>query len=193
MIGIVCLILGAILGVMADRLWRRYEQIPRLDIIGSVFLSVDGEGYTFTITNRGPSDIPPFQIYIYNPRRGSISFFTRSREGNLLPDQKVEYKYTMIKNGRLLSDFLDFYRDINNTVISTIQRDKFVFRLQLDDSDKIIYENRTIGNAFVKIFQDARENRRVLEATFCDMMALQCRYEPLYRKLFKNFGLCQNA
>ena len=130
---------------------------------------------------------------IYHPRRGSISFFARSKDGSLLPDQKVKYKYIMIKNGKLLSEFPDFYRDIDNTVMSTIQRDKFVFRLQLDDSDKIIYESRTIGNAFVKVFQKARENKNIYEGSFDDMMALQCIYEPLYRKFFKKFGRGQNA
>ena len=68
------LILGAILGVVADRLWFRYERIPKLDIVGGESMGVDGEGYHFTITNRGILEIPPYKIYIYHPCRGSISF-----------------------------------------------------------------------------------------------------------------------
>jgi hypothetical protein len=65
------------------------------------------------------------------------------------------------------------------------QRKQFVFRLVLDNSDKVIYENRKIGNTFVKVFQNARETKNVLRMDFDDAMALQCKYEPWYVKVLK--------
>jgi hypothetical protein len=92
------LVIGAFLGVMGDRLWSRFERIPRLDIDGAVFKGHDGEGYSFTITNRGRTEIPPYTIYIYNPNRGSTALFTKDKKDIQLPEQKVEHRCVMVRD-----------------------------------------------------------------------------------------------
>ncbi len=185
------LIVGAILSVIADRLWRQYERSPKLDISCGEFFDTSGgglsEGYQFTITNRGDVEIPPHKIWIYNPSRGSISLFTRNREGSTLPGQKLEHRCIMIRNQKLLSVLPDLYRDRNNNPMNEIQKSEFIFRLVLDSSDKIIYENKKIGNAFVGLFQNARENKSIRGNSSNDMMALQLKYEPFYRKFGAKF------
>jgi len=179
------LVAGAVLGVMGDRLWSRVERIPRLDIIGAVFKGHDGEGYNFTITNRGLIEIPPYTIYIYNPNCGSIALFTKDKKDIQLPEQKVEHRCVMVRDERPLLGNPDFYRDRNNNPMNDAQRKQFIFRLVLDNSDKVIYENKKIGNTFVKVFQNARETKNVLLMDFKDAMALQYKYEPLYVKVLK--------
>jgi len=184
---IIGLILGAILSVIADRLWRQYERRPKLDISCGEFLdrTIGGidEGYDFTITNRGDVEIPPYKIWIYNPSHGSISFFVRDREGSTLPGQKLVHRFIMIRNQKLLAVFPDLYRDRNSNPMNNAQKDKFVFRLISEKSDKKIYENENIGSAFVKVFQNTRENGSFSKNTYDDMKALQIKYEPFYGKL----------
>jgi hypothetical protein len=158
---VAALILGTVLGVIADRLWSWVERTPRLDIIGGEFMTRNEEGYQFTITNRGAFEIPPYKIYVYHPSHGSGSFFTRDKEGGQLPNQKIMHNYIMFKNGRMQNEFIDFYRDGNNNPMNEAQKNGFIFRLVLDNSDKIIYENKNTGNTFVKIFQNARENKSI--------------------------------
>jgi len=188
---IAVLILGAVLGVVADRLWRQYERVPKLDIsCGEFFDTTSGvreEGYVFTITNRGICAIPPYKIWIYSPWRGSISFFISNRDESTLPNQKLVHRCFMIRNKELINAFPDLYRDRNNNPIKEDQKNDFIFRLILENSDKIIYENRDIGNAFVKVFQRTRESGNFSENTFDDMMALQIKYEPLYKKIGHRF------
>jgi hypothetical protein len=81
----------------------------------------------------------------------------------------------MFKDGKLRSGFIGFHRE-----------GEFTFQLVLDNSNKVIYESKNIGNTFVKIFQNARENKGI---HFDDMMASQVKYEPLYRKVLKRFAV----
>jgi len=185
------LVAGTVLGVMGDRLWSRVERIPRLDIIGTVFKGRDGDGYSFTITNHGLTEIPPYTIYICNPNRGSIALFTKDKKDIQLPEQKVEHRCVMVRDERTLLGSPDFYRDRNNNPMNDAQRKQFTFRLVLDNSDKVIYENKKIGNTFVKVFQNARETKNVLLMDFKDAMALQYKYELWYVKaLKKGKALC---
>lgn len=123
---ITILIVGAILSVIADQLWRQYEQRPKLDISCGEFYDTSGgglsEGYQFTITNRGAFEIPPYRICVYHPSHGSGSFFTRDKEGGQLPNQKIIHNYIMFKNGRMQNEFIDFYRDGNNNPMNEAQK-----------------------------------------------------------------------
>jgi hypothetical protein len=181
------LLIGAILSVIADRLWRQYERIPKLDISCAEYFDATigcmSKGYEFTITNRGTFEIPPYKIWIYNPWRGSISFFTKNRDESTLPNQKLMHRCAMVMNEKLINILPDLYWDRNNnSPMSEVQKRGFVFRLVLDNSDKIIYENMDIGNAFVKVFQKTRESGSFSGNTFDDMKALQLQYEPFYKK-----------
>jgi hypothetical protein len=182
------LIVGAIASVVADRLWRRYEQHLRLDIsFGEFFNTQTGQlckGYQFTITNRGKYEIPPYKIWICNPFRGSISLFDRDRNQSTLPEQQLVHKCFMIINKELSAYLPDFFQRTNGGIMNEAQKSEFVFRLVLDNSEKIIYENKSLGNAFVKIFQNTRSNMNFEKNSYNDMMALQVKYEPIYKKVF---------
>jgi hypothetical protein len=176
-------VFGAILGVVADRLWSSFEQRPRLDIVFDVFQSINGDGYRFTVTNQGIGEIPPCVIDIYHPRRGSTKLFMRNKNGGQSPGQKIDYEYVMLKDGRLVHGVIDFYRMRFDIQMNEHWKDKFVFRLVLDNSDKIIYENKKLGNTFAEVFQNAREAKNVLGVGLSDWEALQVKYQPLYKKL----------
>ena len=66
---IVGLALGAILGVVFDRLWTRVEKVARVEISGGYFQNIDGqEGFTFTIKNLGTTEIPEYRLGIQSHR-----------------------------------------------------------------------------------------------------------------------------
>jgi len=183
-------ILGAIFSVTADRLWRRYEQCFRLDIsFGESFDTIMGslrKGYHFTITNRGKYEIPPYKIWIYNPLRGSISLFDRDRDQSTLPEQQLMHKCFMIINKELSACLPNFYQRINGDIMNEAQKSEFVFRLILDNSEEIIYENCDMGNAFVRIFQGVCRDNSIpnSDRTYDnDIAILQVKYDPFCKKI----------
>lgn len=185
-------ILGAVCSVTADRLWRRYEQRLRLDIsFGESFDTMTGqlrEGYQFTITNRGKYEIPPYKIWIYSPLRGSISLFDRDRDQSTLPEQQLVHKCFMIINKELSACLPDFYRRTSGGVMNESQKSEFVFRLILDNSKKIIYENNDMGNAFVRIFQGVRRDKSIPNKDLSydnDIAILRIRYDTFYKKIIE--------
>lgn len=179
------LVLGAVLGVIADRLWSRFEQIPRLDVIGSFFVSLDGDGFIFAITNRGRWEIPPVKICIYNPNRGSIFMFEKDKEGMQLPGQKIEHRCLVLRNKKLLRQYPDLYRKPNGKPLSEMEKNAFVFRLVLENSERVIYENKSLGNSFVNVFQKVRDEKTFEGITFDEAMSMQWKYEPWYGKVLK--------
>ena len=183
------LVFGAILGVVADRLWTRFEQIPKLDVIGGFFVSKDGDGFIFTITNKGPSEIPPVKICIYNPNYGSFFMFEKNKESGQLAGQDIEHRCLVLKNNKLFLQFPDFYRKQSGEQLNDIEKNEFVFRLVLENSDRVIYENKSIGNSFVKAFQKVRDELSFKGITFNEAMSIQCKCEPWYSKVLKKFGI----
>jgi hypothetical protein len=185
---LVFLVVGAVLGVIADRLYCRFERFARLDVIGGVFVDAHTEGFTFTITNVGASDVPPVRICIYNPKVASVFMFVKNLQGIQLPGQSVEHKCLVLRDKQLLLTYPDFYRNRNCTQLTEKEKNDFVFRLIVENSDKVVYESKTIGNSFVSVFQKIRRERTFECMTFEEAMSIQSRYEPWYVKLQKKLG-----
>lgn len=62
------LVLGAILGVAADRVWTRFEKIPRFRIKGGFFVALrDERGMTLKVQNAGTTEIPPTKLSSFTP------------------------------------------------------------------------------------------------------------------------------
>src|SRR4051812_6448330 len=97
------IILGAIASLIADRTYRRFERRRetrvRVRIRAGTFLSVGGmEGITFTVSNLATVALPPYQIILYHPGRGSLSMFDRGSDKALLPDQDREHKLELVRS-----------------------------------------------------------------------------------------------
>lgn len=82
------LLLGAILSVFVDRLWRRYEQTPKFSGCISYFRDVNGEGVKYTIENCSRVAIPDFEITLQHPRFGCLRIFDPDKSGDFLPTQR---------------------------------------------------------------------------------------------------------
>lgn len=182
------LVFGAIFGVVADRVWARLERVPKLHVEGGFFMDVGGQGFTFTITNIGACELPPVTVCIYNPRRGSIFMFEKNAQGVQLPGQRVRHRCTVVGSKGLPVGRLDFYRESTGEELTNRERNEFAFRLVVESSDRIIYESKSIGNSFVRVFQKVRDEKNFECVTFEEMMLLQAKYEPWYMRVRERFG-----
>src|SRR5687767_1846570 len=87
-------VLGAILGVVADRLWERIETKPRFKISASI----KSDGYKSTsmrylrlkIENVGRQEVPPFDLEFAHVD-GSYHRFVTDLSVPLLPSQTLTY------------------------------------------------------------------------------------------------------
>ena len=90
------LVLGAIFGVVADRVWEKFEKKARLHMTISSFRNIrQEEGLKYKVRNVGASEIPDFQILLWHPDRGSMMAFNTTVCGPLLPDQTREFSCTL--------------------------------------------------------------------------------------------------
>src|ERR1700677_2083020 len=70
------LVLGAIFGVVADRTWEAIESRPHVRLTPSIFENIEGErGMAYTIENTGTKELPPFEIVLFHPGRGTMQVF----------------------------------------------------------------------------------------------------------------------
>src|SRR5579862_1421378 len=73
---ILLLILGAALGVVVDRLYRRFvESAPKVAIKSSASFGINGERFNLVITNIGLTPLPPYEIFLRHPKAGSFQTF----------------------------------------------------------------------------------------------------------------------
>ncbi|MHC4500781.1 MAG: hypothetical protein ACYS21_16915, partial [Planctomycetota bacterium] len=110
-------------------------------------------------------------------------------QGIQLPGQGVEHKCLVLRDKQLLLTYPDFYRNRNGAELTEKEKNDFVFRLVVENSDKVVYESKTIGNSFVRVFQKIRRERTFECMTFEEAISIQSRYEPWYVKLQKKLGV----
>lgn len=146
------LILGAVLGVIADRLWGKVERRARLRFDGYWFEDGSGRGIGFRIKNVGKADIPPFSACLFHPLRGSWFVFPRYPKGSLLPQQETKCQCVLIrtsadKERRPHVNLAQMFRKENGTTVTEAETGAFVFRLVMDSSEHVVYQNAAIGKA----------------------------------------------
>lgn len=148
---VMVMILGAAVGVLVDRLWRRVESRTKVRIQGGPFRQIGNEeGISLTITNIGSCEIPSFRISLFNPLAGNFYLFTRRNgDGPLLPKQQAEFALTLLKDGRAVRLF-DLSRRGDEQPMTEAERDQYRFRLVLANSDESLFENRRIGRSLAR-------------------------------------------
>jgi hypothetical protein len=148
------LVLGSILGVVADRAWARFEQRIQISIEPTFFVDAeDGEGIALKITNLGPSDLPDYELGLKFPYMGQMFFDFGSADGPQGPAEQREHKLSTNTQMRFKHMFVSRGGAIVERVLAGEQRPYgLVFRLVMKRGEKVLFENSQIGDALFEAF-----------------------------------------
>jgi|688.fasta_scaffold159269_3 hypothetical protein len=148
---IVGLVVGAILGVIADRIWERFEKRPRIQMTMGYFENREHEkGLRYTVRNIGFSEVPDFEIVLWHPNRGTMSAFSSKQSGPLLPDQSRNYQCVLVQNG-YPEPFLKRWisHEKGQHVLEPVF-DQFKLLVKMQNSDRVLFESTKMGIAVAK-------------------------------------------
>ena len=173
------LVLGAVLGVAADRFWTRIESAVRIEIRGGYFENVRGEqGFVFTIRNVGTTDIPECRICVCHPRRGSLFAFEKKTPGPLLPDQEDRHECPLVVHGKVNDHLASWFLTIDGKPITDEDAQCYTFRLVMTKGDRTLYENAGVGNALATQFRKVSRSGNFKGITISEAMELQVLRRP---------------
>lgn len=123
------------------KIGRRDDLGLRVTIQGGTFTGINGYGLSFTITNSGTKPIPQYQIALFHPGFGWLYMFSSQQSGELLPHQERSHEIALLSGGKPLDHLPKFENDVIDDV---------AFRLVLENSSKVLYENKKIGAGVAK-------------------------------------------
>ena len=90
------LVLGAVLGVIADRVWKVFESRPCFRLTDGVFRSRgERQGIMYTVENTGKQEVPPIELALFHPTRGTLFVFAAATEGPLQPSESRRFECTL--------------------------------------------------------------------------------------------------
>jgi hypothetical protein len=183
------MVLSGVVSVAADRLWRRFETRARFQIAIGYFRHVSGEkGITADVTNAGRHDIPPYQVALFHPLRGSMFCFPAPGEdGPLLPGQTRKHQSPLERSGQP-DDFLA--RWMLNEKHQPVDEPKvadFTLRIVMNNSDRVLFESSSIGRACAIEMLHAMGKGKDLKVDWRDQHTpptlLSRVWDPIRRKL----------
>lgn len=167
------IVLGAILGVVADRLWSQVEKQPRLELQIGFFSNVKNEeGLSYTVRNVGTAELPDYRIGIFHPARGTLYAFPSKQSGPLLPDQVRTHDCVLIGNGMpndLIANWIFRERD---KMLQEIEIKEFSLRVVMTDSKRILFESSRIGNAVARQWLQAAKTGEFGNTTWEENQAM---------------------
>ena len=137
---------------------------------------IDAEGthsIRFTIRNTGSKTIPPYGICIFHPRRGSLFMFPSKVSGELLPDQEREHIMPVFVHGQKARFCPNLSTDRNGRPLTDADDRGVAFRMVLEHSDKVLYENERVGLAFVRVLRKALDQGSLQDISFEEWMEMQ--------------------
>ena len=178
------LLLGALLGVFADRLWEKWEKRTRVSIQSGFFASCIGEGsgLTLTITNNGMKDIPDYEVQLFHPARGSMSAFLTPAIGPLLSGQQREYRCPLLDRDLNRPFFRNWFFHENDRVVTEFKFDDFRFRLKMKNSNVFLFESRDVGIALAKLWANVLLNGDLGSMTGEALFAIRCPKPSRWRR-----------
>jgi hypothetical protein len=172
------IVLGAIASLVLDRLYRRYERAResrvRVRITSGTFIGIEGEGMRFTIRNLSAASLPPFRIAIFHPDRGTAWMFGDFNAAALLPDQERQFTLNLISSQRKVEPMVEhWFWHAKHQKLDNPTGVGFIFRLVMESSDKVLYENVRIGQTFADVVIRACRNGNFNVMSYQESMALQ--------------------
>jgi len=167
------LVLGALLGVVADRIWERIEKRPKLELTLGYFQNRDHEeGLNYKVRNVGSSEVPEFQIVVWHPKRGSMSVFNSKDNGPLLPDQTREYRCILFKNGVAEMFLKNWISREENQIVDAPKFDQFKLLVKMLKSERVLFESGKMGNALAEDWHRSLVLNKPGKATWADHQAM---------------------
>ncbi len=145
------LVLGAILGVVADRVWESFEKMARLHMTIGYFRNIEREeGLTYKVRNVGASEIPDFQIVLWHPNRGSMAAFNSTISGPLLSDQTREFQCVLYKNGSPVPFLAHWISHEKDHLVQSPTFNEFKLLVRMLNSETTFLESEKMGNALAR-------------------------------------------
>lgn len=148
------LVLGAVFGVVVDRLWARFEERPRLQLRSGYFEKIEGvRGINCTVRNVGRANIPDYRIALFHPSRGSTFAFSAEDSGPLLPDQERLHECLLSVQGKPCDYFTAWLALESSGNAPTADPKDYEFRVVMSKSDRVLFSSKPMGRALADIWR----------------------------------------
>lgn len=159
------LLIGAILGVVADRIWERIETRPRFTFSPSVRYPGDptprnGE-LILTIRNASRHYVPAYDLVLQFDATGSFTFSDDHGDKPLGPTQKRDHVFNL-KNLKHALDFFDapdrpkrWGLGLSERVNTTRRPWGLTLKLVVSGGDQVLFASRVMGDAFGELMVEA--------------------------------------
>ncbi len=139
-------------------LGRRQQSPYKLKLWPSYMHGIDGRGIRLTVTNEDEKDLPPYEIWLYNPHRGSLGIFPSEKDGTpLLSGQERKHDCLLFPSG-VRGSFITpqmVYQDDRGIDLSEEVFHQWTLRIKLVDSDRVLFENAQYGLALATVMRSA--------------------------------------
>lgn len=136
-------------------------------ISGGTYHGIGGiEGITITVENKGQTPVLPYQVCIAHPRHGRCFSFPSTHSGELLPSQRREHLCRLLRNGTLTQQTCWHWLKDEDCESET------VFRLELEHSDRVLYENTGIGRAIITILRKVMREKTTKQLSYEELTNL---------------------
>ena len=150
-------IVGAVFGVFADRIWQYFENRPRFRITTGWFTSMDlggCSGVTLSVENAGWGEIPEYHISIFHPDRGNFSGFCTEGESQFpqLPDQVNRFRWVTAISGTGVSSGVESWvkSGFDGRIRENQNFQGFELRIVLKNGERVLYSHSGLGNTLTK-------------------------------------------
>ena len=176
------MVLGAVLGVIADRVWERFENRLRIQMTISYFMNRHHEkGLCYTVRNVGVSEIPDFEIVLWHPNCGTMSAFSSKQSGPLLPDQSRAYQYGLVQNGSPEPFLYHWISHEKGQLVLEPMFDQFKLLVKMQNSERVLFESTKMGVAVAKDWYRSLVLNKPGSSTWADHNAM-CSPRPIRLK-----------
>jgi hypothetical protein len=185
------LLLGAIAGVFADRVWRRVESRPRFKITDSHFMNIKGEnGIGLEVRNIGWVDIPPYTLQLFHPLRGSMSMFSAKNDDKpLAPDEFRNHEAVLLRNGAVDDMLRIWLTHERHQLVEEPTVDDFTFRINLKNGDRVLFESSRMGRELAIRLLHTIGKGSAFQISWNALRSPRPRFRPAWNRFKKRVGL----
>jgi hypothetical protein len=173
---VISFVFGAVTCSIVERIWQRVERRVRVEMAGSFFAEAGSqEGVVIKATNRGMASIPPSKVCLFCPSFGSWYLFPERKhpdpghgERAWLPDQERLFRGLLLNDGQAVEPFRLLLQQLEKELSK--EDNQVTFRLVLNDSEKVLYDNPALGRALGKVMvKMCRSGSASLTASDCGL------------------------
>jgi hypothetical protein len=168
-------ILGAVLSLACDRIYRRYvEATPCVLVSPSCSYSHEGHEFNVVVENIGTTPLPPYRMVLFNPHHGTIDFLRSKESSERLPHQRDVFFFRnpvffnnprAEQSMRMLRHAITLWHGRNGQPSRQMTPEEFGqwrLRLILTHSENfVLFEHNGAGAAIAEIVRDIFDSGQV--------------------------------